>query len=506
MISGGARVIGNDPHWLVGRNFVNLNSLRSDIILRQILPSFCGLLVAFSYSFVLKSFANGGPIISDEWGYLGPTRNSSTSNLPITTAGNHLYSYLILFFTNNSPLSQQIGYVLFNLFLFFGTLIVFCALIDTVGIRRKILVCSTIGISGTTLFISALMPEILTIFLCVVSLFFLRYLTISPKIFTFLLLLISLLGPFVKIHLILLSIALIAQLVVIFFTASIRLRVDMLLGGSFSGLVSILLLFFTIDRNSYISYSSKVTAVEFTFSSLLNLFLLILCAISMICLLTGRSFMALEIDGAGRTERVFIRTLTLGSVVTFSYFSWFASSLGAFEENRLHGRYFLPLIFVLLTYIVDYQSEDVKRLRINLSISFLSLCFLLVSGLSYLNIYPWDVPFLFGLFSGKSPWGWEFGKVPPLFIFLLLFLLFAFAFLLVFVGRNATVSINVAMILALTFSSTIGVSEWVKFNGDGAPGAAIDWALANPTAECFPATFPEYAVNTNLIRVLSPCD
>ena len=84
--------------------------------------------------------------------------------------------------------------------------------------------------------------------------------------------------------------------------------------------------------------------------------------------------------------------------------------------------------------------------------------------------------------------------------------MFAFAFLLVFVGRNATVSINVAMILALTFSSTIGVSEWVKSNGDGAPGAAIDWALANPTAECFPATFPEYAVNTNLIRVLSPCD
>jgi hypothetical protein len=61
------------------------------------------------------------------------------------------------------------------------------------------------------------------------------------------------------------------------------------------------------------------------------------------------------------------------------------------------------------------------------------------------------------------------------------------------------------MILALTFSSTIGVSEWVKFNGDGTPGEAIDWALSNPQAECYPSNFPEFVVHSNMSVSLPRC-
>ncbi len=506
LISGGARVIENDLHWLVGRNFLKLNSIRSDIIVRQILPSFCGLLVAFSYSFVLKSFANGGPIISDEWGYLGPTRNSLASDMPISLGGNHLYSYFVLLVTDTTPLSDQMGYVLFNLLFLFLSMIVFCILIDRAILRVKILVCSTLGLSGTTLFVSTLMPEILTVFLSLISLLFLRYISLAPRIFLFGLLSIAFLGPFIKVHSVLLSCAILIQLIVLVTKLKFEERMRMLFVTLFAVFFAGTILFFTIERNSYSGYVSIKVSPDLTFSSLIVFFLLLLCSFSILCMISGRGFLALEIDDVGVTERTFIRTYSLVTVVTFSYFSWSVASLGSFEENRLHGRYFLPLLFVLLTYSFNFQYQNKARMRTNTLLTFLSAGFLIISGFTYLNIYPWDAPFLFGLSTGQSPWGWQLGTFSPLTLLLLSFLFLIFVLLLLRHPIRPLQALNVALVLALTVSSSLGVSAWVRINGGGTPGQAIDWAVANPAAECYPTIYPEYVVNSNRTVAIPPCN
>jgi hypothetical protein len=95
-----------------------INRTERKVISSKYTPVYISSLAAIVMSVYWKISSLGGPIISDEWTYLEPIRNTSTDGYIISNTGNYVFNFIIQNLINQNPISQQYSYLLFNLILF----------------------------------------------------------------------------------------------------------------------------------------------------------------------------------------------------------------------------------------------------------------------------------------------------------------------------------------------------------------------------------------------------
>lgn len=473
--------------------------------LSRFLPPLVGSLVSLGLALFWKFLARGGPIISDEWGYLEPSRNIGTNSLPITRTGNFIYAIWIHWTTTATPLATQYLYVLAQGCLFFVSMLILNELVISVERKKKFLLFLLIGSSGVSLYMATLMPEIFCIFWALCGVYFLSKLKDSPVLSSSFLSVLICFGPFIKIHLAILSVALLIQWVYTIRENARTFKYKLI--GLFTS-ISIICAGFITSYERKISFSSYTTLnshFHLLAPKYQNYPVLLISGMALLAIFGGTVvFQRIHIYQNNNLQ-IFLFTLTILTLLLITYFSWSASSIESFEAGRVHGRYFLPLIFVYLPFAINGIHADQSCARMWLVGLTLGTSALVCLSAYFLNIYPWDDPFFFGLSTGKSPWGWNLGRISPILIFIGLFcLLLAFSALH---KKKAFThyTILIFFLISLLISSTIGTTEWILVNRDSSIGNSIRWALANQNAKCFPSEYPQFSVASNFNKNIPIC-
>lgn len=474
-----------------------LDKLRQSKQIYKLAPVFITGLFTAIMAMIWKQISYGGPIISDEWAYFEPIQHGRIQDSKISTTGNFVFNLILDYLTTKAPIYEQVIYVVFNLLCFIAILLIVNELVLFLNFKSRLALLSIISFSGVTIYISTVLPEITAILLALSGLLMLIKFNKHQMIYTIGITGLTFVAPFIKTHLLLFSFALFLQLLL-----NIRRtkRVRLLATSFFVLCVLILLLRFFWKYNSYDYYLGVGKALDLDISSMGSFALLTLSTIALLTIFGAQSVIASE-----HTVSVFLIIYLVLNVMVFSIFNWTAGSLGSFELNRLHGRYFLPLIFVMLPIAVKRCAIEVgfgRKWLLGIAISCTAL---IIFQLTFLNIYPWDDPFFIGLSQGKSPHGWELGGYSPLLFLILVFT--STVFLIRFLNWQVTSNIILyCFFLSLATSSSIGVTEWVLINKKGAAGQGIVWVKENKNSDCYPADFPSFVIRMNVSNAIKECN
>jgi hypothetical protein len=473
-------------------------------IIERYFPAIFGAMISSSLAVFWKFLALGGPIISDEWSYFHPVKELAKNNEIISYVGGILYSYTVLLTTTSGPLSKQYGYVFFNIILIFGIYLMLNEYLIKLRFATRLLVFTILGFSGFSLYGATLMPEIITVFLTILGLFLLLKMQKYPRSVLVGLILLITIMPFVKIHLILVSLSLLTQLCVFvwrnnrghFYTyiSTCLFSIFILLG---------LANYFAKGRNSYSYYLSARDGFQFSYTDIFTFAFLFFGAVCLILIFSGHALFSMCQSRQFLNIEVFLVTLSLLSLLFFTYFSVSVKSLGIFEANRLHGRYFLPLIFVLL-------PTAIKQLYASKSFGLIWIRFLLFGCFSIyalstklVNFYPWDDPFYVGISSGKTPYGWTMGGPSPILVMVGIALFSYFACLMM--GHDRTKGLIASIFIGLSLSSSVVTTQWIYINRVTAPGESILWAINHAGESCYPVKYPGFTVEANVVQKIIPC-
>jgi hypothetical protein len=466
------------------------------------LPPIIGGLFTFLLALYFKFLAQGGPIISDEWGYLKSGRDFGILRAPITETGNYLFSYFSHVTVGGGVIHSSYTYLLVNCLAALGIYLVINEMIHSIGPFVRSYLFVMMSLAGIGIYSAVLMPEVISCFLSVLSVYLISSISEHASFKLILLGFICILAPSLKIHSILLTISLFCAILVlslvsrnpryfiIFFVAAI---------------VTYLANYPLIRRSSLGFYISKSNSIGFDLMTCLNYSYNIFLIILVFTAIFGDYFFNFTKNEPQIEIRVLLKVQIVLTILVFGYFNMSISKYNAFESNRLHVRYLLPLFTMLIPLYIKYLNKNYLTQKRNMYISVCSFTILFTLQHISLNLYPWDDALFFALSTGTSKFGWKLGGPSPVTIFIFLF--FAAIVILTFRKVEMTAKVIYSTTLSsVVISSFIGISVWVTGNQASIYGEAIRWAKTNHEQPCYPKDFPDFVILSNVNKVIKPCN
>ncbi len=443
-----------------------------------------------------------GPLISDETAYLSSTRKgiSQKPNFGI-------YDEILAIITTNQPLSSQWLYVIVNcVLLSWAILLVTNELPETFGRFPRYFILGVIACSGIAMYCATVMPEIIILFLASLLIYCLRNQSLSIQIRQLLIISVICVGPLIKPHFLIVTLALIlAHLETLLRRQNKFKKKDFSAAAIIVAIVAGLTYNISANSTAIGIYNDHFQKFSIDINTLRDMTLQIVIALLLFSIL----FSGPNLIKYSKTylEKIYIRNLFLITLIIYGFFSAEAGSLGEFEANRFHGRYYLMLMFSIVPLMLNKVAKENGFYRVWLLIIGASSSILLLLQIEFLNIYPWDDPFFSGLFIGTTPWGWTIGTRPILLTLVVfsLFMMLNLVMLRIFRKNSGFKSAVSIWFVVLVLSSNLHNLAWLQLNKVSIQGQSIRYALDNPNLKCVPSGFLSIYVNPNVERYVPDC-